>query len=383
MKKIRPYVKDFVKRADMVLLAMCIVCALFGIVVISSASSALDDGPVRYVLVQSISLIIGIVLFVLLTIIDLDVFAEKWMVLIVLEVAFMLLLLTPLGYAHNTGNRAWLRFGPMGVQPTEVIKIAFIIAMAKHMSYLKNYKNINSPMSILQLVVHCGFIIGVIVAISKDIGSALVFLFIFIIMLFCAGVKLYWFLFGLAAAAAVTPFVWTKVLNQRYRDRILCPYDMSIDPSGFGIRWQWNQSRLALASGQLTGTGLYNGQQTQSRALPEAHTDFIFSVIGEELGMIACVFVFLMLLAIIARCIYIGVKSQNTLSMLVCMGAAGSLIFQTLENIGMCIGIAPIIGITLPFISYGGSSMFSLLALMGIVSGVKYRPKPERFRSYR
>ena len=127
MKKIRPYVKDFVKRADMVLLAMCIVCALFGIVVISSASSALDDGPVRYVLVQSISLIIGIVLFVLLTIIDLDVFAEKWMVLIVLEVAFMLLLLTPLGYADNTGNRAWLRFGPMGVQPTEVIKIAFII----------------------------------------------------------------------------------------------------------------------------------------------------------------------------------------------------------------------------------------------------------------
>lgn len=381
MKKIRPYVKDFVKRADMTLLTLCLVCAVFGIIVISSASASL--GSSRFVIVQTLSLFLGILFFVLLTIIDVDVLAEKWVVLIAFEVLFMLLLLTPFGYADDTGNRAWLRLGPIGIQPTEVIKLAFIVALAKHMSYLKSYKDINAPVSILQLVVHCFFILGVIIVVSKDMGSALVFLFIFIVMLFCAGVRLYWFLIGLAAAAAVTPLFWTRVLNQRYRDRILCPYDLTIDPEGFDIRWQSNQSKLALASGQLTGTGLYNGRQTQSGALPEKQTDFIFSVIGEELGMIACVLVFLMLLAIIARCIYVGVKSQNTLSMLVCMGAAGSLIFQTFENIGMCIGIAPIIGITLPFFSYGGSSMFSMLALMGLVSGVKYRPKPERFRSFR
>ena len=382
MKKIRPYVNDFVKRADMVLLSLCLFSAIFGIIVISSAAASLDN-PSRYPLVQTISMFIGVGLFIVFTIIDIDIFADKWMLLIAFEVAFVLLLLTPLGYADNTGNRAWLRMGPIGVQPTEVIKIAFIIAMAKHMSYLKNYKDINSPVSIVQLVMHCGFILGVILVISADMGSALVFLFIFIVMLFCAGVKLYWFLIGLAAAAAVTPFFWTHVLNQRYRDRILCPYDPTIDPLGFDIRWQSKQSKLALASGRLTGTGLYNGQQTQSGAVPEKQTDFIFAVIGEELGMIACVLVMLLLLAIIARCIYVGIKSQNTLSMLVCMGAAGSLIFQTFENIGMCIGIAPIIGITLPFFSYGGSSMFSMLALMGVVSGIKYRPKPERFRSYR
>ena len=382
VKKYKPYIKDFVKRADMTLLALCLICAVFGIIVISSASASLKS-PARYPTVQTISMFIGIFLFIVFTVIDVDVFAEKWVLLIGFEVLFMLLLLTPLGYADNTGNRAWLRMGPMGVQPTEVIKLAFIIAMAKHMSYLKNYKDINSPVSILQLLVHCGFILGVILVISKDMGSALVFLFIFIVMLFCAGVKLYWFLIGLAGAAAITPFFWTHVLNQRYRDRILCPYDPTIDPNGFDIRWQSNQSKLALASGQLTGTGLYNGRQTQSGALPEKQTDFIFSVIGEELGMIACIVVFLLLLAIIARCIYVGIKSQNTLSMLVCMGAAGSLIFQTFENIGMCIGVAPIIGITLPFFSYGGSSMFSMLALMGIVSGIKYKPKPERFRSFR
>lgn len=381
VKKFKPHIKDFMKRADILLLSLCIICSVFGLIVISSAAASL--GSSRYMIVQTSSIIIGIGLFIIFTIIDVDVFADKWAVLVLFEIFLIALLLTPLGKGDNTGNHAWLRFGFVGVQPTEVVKIAFIIVMAKHISYLKTYKSLNSPMSVGQLVVHCMLIIGYIVLITKDMGSALVYLFIFIVMMFAAGVKLYWFLIGLAATAAVTPLFWTKVLSQHYRDRILCPYDPAIDPQGYGVRWQSNQSKLALASGQLTGTGLYEGRQTQSGALPEKQTDFIFSVIGEELGMIACLLVFFLLLGIIIRCIYVGVKSQNTLSMLVCFGVAGSLVFQTFENIGMCIGIAPIIGITLPFFSYGGSSMFSMFALMGLVSGVKYRPKPERFRSYR
>ena len=380
MKKLKPHVKDFFKRADMLLLTLCLICSVFGMVVIASATASFESS--RYLIIQGVSILIGIGLFVLLTIIDLDIFASKWAVLIMFEIVIVALLLTPLGYGDDTGNRAWLRFGFIGIQPTEVMKIAFVIVMAKHISYLKSYKSLNSPISVGQLLLHCMLTIGYIVAISKDMGSALVFLFMFLVMLFAAGVKLYWFLIGLAGTAAIMPFFWTRVLNQRYRDRILAPYDMSIDPLGYDIRWQSNQSKLALASGQLKGAGLYQGKQTQPEALPEKQTDFIFSVIGEELGMIACVIVFLLLLAIIGRCIYIGVKSQNNLSMLVCIGVAGSLIFQTFENIGMCIGIAPIIGITLPFFSYGGSSMLSTLALVGLVSGVKYRPKPERFRSY-
>ncbi|MEG0035621.1 MAG: FtsW/RodA/SpoVE family cell cycle protein [Oscillospiraceae bacterium] len=381
MKKIIPYLKDFTKRADMLLFTLCMICSIFGLVVISSATTSFNSP--RFMFVQIVALCIGIVLFVLFTIIDLDIIADKWGAIVVFEIIMMLLLLTPLGYADNTGNRAWLRFGIMGIQPAEVVKVAFIVVMAKHISYLKNYKSLSSPLSVLQLALHLMFILGLLVAISKDMGSALVYLFIFIVMIFTAGLKFYWFIAGLAAAAAAAPFFWTHVLNQRYRDRILCPYDPTIDPSGFDIRWQSNQSKLALASGRLKGTGLYNGRQTQSGALPEKHTDFIFSVIGEELGMIACVIVILLLLAIIIRCIYVGIKSRNTMSMLVCFGVAGSLIFQTFENIGMCIGIAPVIGITLPFFSYGGSSMFSMLAAMGLVSGVKYRPKPERFRSYK
>lgn len=379
LKKFSPYIKDFTKKADMPLLVLCLICSLFGIVMIASASASF--GSARYLIVQIASLIIGLGLFVLFTVVDIDIIADKWAVLAGFEIVLVLLLLTPLGYADDTGNRAWLRFGFVGIQPSEINKIPFIIILAKQLSYLKNYKNLNSVVSVAQLVAHCLFTIGLIVVVSRDMGSALVFLFVFIVMLFVAGIRFYWFIIGLAGIAAITPFFWTHVLNQRYRDRILAPYDLTIDPDGFDIRWQTNQSKIALASGQLTGTGLFNGKQTQSGVLPEKQTDFIFAVIGEELGMIACVIVIILLLAVIIRCVYVGIKSRNTMSMLICFGIAGWLTFQTFENVGMCIGIAPVIGITLPFFSYGGSSLLAIYAAMGVVSGVKYRPKPERFRS--
>jgi len=383
VKKALPTIKNFCKRADMVLLSLCLTASIFGITMIASATSSLLNAP-RYLFVQIIGLLIGLVLFVLFTVIDIDILAERWGAIIVFEVILALLLLTPLGYADNTGNRAWLRFGLFGIQPSEVIKAAFIVVMAKHITYLKEFKSLNSVMSVAQLVLHCMFIVGLLVIISKDMGSALVFLFIFFVMLFVGGLRIYWFLIGITGIAAVFPLFWTHVLTERYRQRILSPYDSSIDPSGFDIRWQANQSKIALASGQLKGMGYGNGNISQSvDALPAKQTDFIFSVIGEELGMIGCSIVILLLLAIIIRCIYVGAKSRNTMSMLVCFGVAAWLIFQTIENICMCIGIAPVIGITLPFFSYGGSSIFSLFAAMGLVSGVKYRPKPERFRVFR
>lgn len=381
MKNVFPKIKDFATRADMVLFLLCLVCSVFGIIVIASAAANLEEGAARYVIVQTISMLIGIGLFVLFTVIDVDIIADKWILMVLFEIALMVALVL-LGESDNTGNKAWIRFGPIGIQPSEVIKVVFIVIMAKHISYLKNYKDLNSVLSMGQLTLHFLMIVGMLVLVSRDMGSALVYVFIFITMLFVGGVRLYWFLIGAAGVAAAAPFFWTRVLTGHYRDRILAPYDPTIDPLGTEVKWQTTNSKLALANGQVWGTGLHNGPITQSDKLPEKQTDFIFSVIGEELGMIACIVVFALLMALIIRCIYVGIKSKNTLSMLVCFGVAGSLIFQTFENIGMCIGIAPVIGITLPFFSYGGSSMFSMFAAAGFVSGVKYRPKPERFISY-
>lgn len=380
MKKYWPMAKEFFHRADMVLFILCLVSSIFGIVVISSASATL--GSAKYVLVQTIALIIGIGLFVVLTVIDIDIIADKWPILLGFAV-LLILALVPFGEDDGTGNKSWIRFFGIGIQPSEVVKVIYIVLMAKHISYLKEYKNLNHVLSVVQIAAHFLLFFGLIVVISSDLGSALIFFFIFAVMLFTAGLKIYWFVLGIAAVAAVTPFAWEYVLKDYQKARIMAPYAPDVvDPTGDGVTWQANQSKIALASGQLTGTGLYNGTQSQSNALPEKQTDFIFAVIGEELGMIGCCAVVLLLLLIIIRCIYVGLKSRNTMSMLVCFGVAATMMFQGFENIGMCLGITPVVGITLPFFSYGGSSIFSMMAAMGLVSGVKFRPKPERFHRY-
>ena len=354
MKKALSYAKEFFHRADIFLLVMGLICATFGIIVISSATASYHSA--KYVIVQSASLILGVVAFVAMTVLDVDVLADKWQILCAFNALFLLLLI-PFGVSDNTGNTGWLRFFGIGIQPTEVVKLTFIVVLAKQISYLKEYHDLNSVWSVAQLAVHFVLLFGLILFVSSDLGSALIFFSIFLVMLFAAGFALHWFAIGFAAIAA-------------------------IDPTNTGINWQPHQSKIALASGQWTGAGLGNGTQSQSNALAGKHTDFIYAVIGEELGMIACILVIVLLLIIIIRCVMVGIRSGSNMGSLVCFGVAAFLTFQTFENIGMCIGITPVIGITLPFFSYGGSSLFTSFAALGMVSGIHFRPKPKRNSIY-
>ncbi len=381
LKKFLPQLRDFVHRADMFLFTMSVICALYGIVVIASATKSYENGSAQFVIVQTLALVLGMLLFIAMTVIDVDIFAQHWTWLYGLS-ALLLLSLIPFGAVSDTGNNGWLRFFGIGIQPTEIVKLAFIIVLAKQLAYLKDYKNLNSVTSVAQIVGHFILMFGLILVTAQDLGSALVYFFIFAVMLFVAGVKIYWFIMGAAAIACMVPIFWTYFLEDYQRNRILAPYDSSIDPDNTGINWQQNQSKIALASGQLTGTGLGDGTQSQSNAIPGKHTDFIFAVIGEELGLIGACLVLLLLMIIVVRCIQVGLRSGSTMSMLVCFGVAATVVFQTFENVGMCIGIAPVVGITLPFFSYGGSSLFSMFAAMGLVSGIKYRPKPARASIY-
>jgi rod shape determining protein RodA len=222
-----------------------------------------------------------------------------------------------------------------------------------------------------------------IIFISADLGSAVVYVFVLIVMLFIGGVKLRWFTLSAGAVAAISPLLWFNLMNGKQRDRIIAPFVPELlDPERLDeIMWQARQSVKAIAAGGFRGQGLGNGYMTQRHLIPAQHTDFIFSAVGEELGFAGCILVVLLLVIIICKCIYTGIKSNNPLGLLVCTGIAAMLIMQTLENIGMCLGILPVIGITLPFLSYGGSSVVTCFAAMGIVSGIKMRPKPVRFRT--
>lgn len=374
MKRFFRLLPDFFRRADLLLLALCLLAAGLGLVLIWSASRSYETN--RYVLVQGLSFLLGLLLFLFFTWLDVDLIADRWYLLLGFELA-LLAALKLFGVAGDTGNRSWIRFAGIGIQPSELLKLTFALLLAKQIDALRRSRSgLNAPWNVLGLALHFLLLFGAIVWISGDAGSALVFLFIFLAACFAGGLHLGWFLLALGLAAAAFPLLWERFLSDYQRDRILAVYiPEQIDPTGLGITWQTRQSKLALASGGLTGQGLGQGVRAQSDLLPYKHTDFIFSVAGEELGLVGCAILLLLLTAIILRVLYIGTHSGSTRDLLLCAGLAGMFTFQVVENIGMCVGLTPVIGVTLPFISYGGSSLVTSFAAMGMVSGVRYRKK--------
>ena len=380
IKKLKPYIKQFFDRADIFLLCICTVCAVFGVIMINKAVIGMTVGgwdmssPTKYIVVQVFSIFLGIGAFILFTVIDADILGQQWKILCAINV-LLLIALVIFGQDDGTGNKSWIRFAGIGIQPSEVIKVLYIIVAAKQMTTLKEYHDINSFLSVVQMAGHFMLVFGAIIVVSSDLGSATVIMLIFLTMFFALGVRLYWFALGGAAVAAAVPLLWNFFLKDYQKQRLIAPYDPSIDPDGWGITWQTTQSKQTLASGRLTGVE----EGHRASVFTGKHTDFIFSCIGENLGMIGCIIVMILLVIIIIHCVRVGIHSGRTFDMLICIGVASAMAFQTMINIGMCIGITPVIGITLPFFSYGGSSMVTMYGAMGLVSGVKYKPKPERF----
>ncbi len=374
MIKIYRFFKSYLKKSDTPLLVLCLISSAFGLVVISSAIRYTESNSSLYVQIGAIAL--GLIVYFLVSLLDVDIIADRWKGLTfmgLLLIASLSVLGTDVG-----GNKAWIRFGGIGIQPAELVKPIFIITIAHLIVRFRERGRLNHPLSILALLLIFGAHFALIIVVSSDLGSALVYFFVFVVMLFIAGLKWYWIAGGLTALVAMAPYIWNH-LSEYQQQRIIAPYDPSVDPTGQNVLWQTNMSKTALASGGVFGTGLYQGPQTQSGFVPLQQSDFIYSVIGEELGFVGCVAVMLLLVAIIVRCVQVGLRSRDRLGALVCVGIAAMVAFQTFENIGMCIGVAPVIGLTLPFFSYGGSSIVTMFAAMGIVSGVKMKPKPSMF----
>jgi rod shape determining protein RodA len=361
----------------MFLLAVCVVSAVYGVLLIASVTKTIGGSSV---FVQLLALALGIVLYIFMSLFDIDIIADKSKLLFGVSVVFISTLFI-WGVAGDTVNKAWLRFGGIGIQPAEVVKILFIIIVARMMTDYRDRRTLNSLGSLVKIVAVFAALFALILVASSDLGSALVYAFILLVMLFIGGVYLRWFALAGALALAASPIIWKFLLTERHRQLIMAPYDPLIDPEGTVIKWQTTQAKLAIAAGNFSGQGLFKGRLTQSGIIPQQRTDFIFSAAGEELGFVGCLVIVILLIIIITRCVYVGIKSNNALGLLVCTGIAAMLTCQMLENVGMCLGLTPVIGLTLPFFSYGGSSIITSFAAMGIVSGIKMRPKPIRFRN--
>ena len=381
-RRSRDFFTDILRQTDLVLLALCAAASLFGILMVASATRYMHTW--RLVAVQSAALLLGVILYLLVSQVDLNDLSKYWKWIFLTGIIFILLLVTPLGIEDNTGNRAWLDFPflPVKVQPAEIVKLTFTLVLAKQLAWLKENRDLSSIPSILFLGVHFGVIFLLYYKVSSDMGSALVFLFIFICMCFVAGVALHWFAIGGVLGGVGFWALWDLNKMPKYMKlRFQVLFDHTLDVQNTG--WQQTRSLMALGSGKLTGEGLFHGTQTQAKdawSLPARHTDFIFSVIGEELGMLGCLFTIALLAAIIFRCVLIARHTQQKMDMYICVGVAAMLIFQVICNIGMCLFVMPVIGLTLPFVSYGGTSIVTLFAAMGMASGIQKRTRPEWLR---
>ncbi len=279
----------------------------------------------------------------------------------------LFLVLTPLGVERN-GTRAWFEFGSFQLQPSELCKIAYIFMMA---NYLERF---NGRLDIRQL--GNALLLGVIpiglILLETDVGTALVFIAITMGMLLIAGAQAKHIFILTIVGIFLAALVWSSGLLQDYQQDRLTSF---IDPesSQTEAAYQQTQAQIAIGSGGLTGQGFGQGQQTRGEFVPEQHTDFIFSVIGEELGFVGSLIVLGLFGILMWRCMRAARKSPDLLGTLISCGVMTLFAFQMFQSVGMTLGIMPITGIPIPFVSYGGSSSISSFVGVGLVLNIHMR----------
>ncbi len=368
MKQIFKIVKNFIKETDKILLLLCMVTSAFGCVSVLSATLwTVDDGErfSRDFIVMCAAVVAGIFIALVISLIDYEFIMKMAPFIGLFCIGIMLLtLIVGVGPAERPDAKTWLKIGSTGIffQPSEIVKIGFIITFGVHLEKLKS--NINHPLSILQLAIHALIPIGLVVK-SGDMGSALVFMIITVVMLFVAGLHWGYFLGGGLLVLAALPLAWLFLLDNIQKERFLALAYPELYPN---IIYQQERGMAAIGGGGITGQGLFNGSLTQTpNAIPEAENDMIFTVIGEELGLIGCVVALLLLTAIVIRIVRTGKHDNIGNTKVMCYGVAGMIVGQVIINVGMCLMLLPVIGITLPFFSAGGSSNICLYFSIGLI----------------
>ena len=369
-----------------------------GLIMMFSASFATayynDGDPLVYIKNQAVYAAAGVVVMFLVSKINYQTFRLLSVPGIVAAILLLVLALSPLGVELNEVKR-WVRIGPIQFQPSEVAKVAVILFFATRLSKRDTEKKKKwsrrtltgrtlerlDRIGFLELVPYGAIlmVIALLMLMEPHMSGTILVLAGGASVLFAAGISLGWFAAGGTLVAGAMWFIITQTPYMTAR------INLWLDPwaQRQGDGFQTVQSLLAIGSGQLTGQGYLNGTQTQasySAALPARQTDFIFSVCGEELGMVGCLLLLLVLALIILRCYWVGRNASSPFSAYVSMGIAGMLLAQVFFNVGMCLYILPVMGLTLPFFSYGGSSIITLYTAMGIVSSIRARTLPSWLR---
>lgn len=364
MRSILNSIADYIRECDKWLFLLCIAAGGYGTVAVLTATRHI--GSDRRFLVQAITVVLGVAVAIFISRFDYNIYKKLWP--LIMGVCLVLVLLTfVIGFGPaGTDDKAWLMLpGGLTFQPSELLKIAFVITFAMHLEHLG--ENINKLKHLIPLLVHGGAPV-LLIHFQGDDGTAIIFGVIMIAMLFMAGLKMRYFAIFLAVVVVAAPLIYFLVLNPDQQARIQTMLDLESDLQGTG--WQQWRARIALANGGVWGQGLLKGELTQTGAVPEGHNDLIFVSIGEELGMVGCIAVLVILAAICLRILRIGDIAREKYGKLICVGIFAMLVSQIVVNLGMCLSITPVIGVTLPFFSAGGTSLLCLFCSIGVVMSV-------------
>lgn len=349
------------KHIDFTILICTLILSGISVVVLFSVK---DEYIAPMYIVQACAALLGLFCMLFLSQIDYQDVCDKLTVPLFIFSLLLLIATLVFGDEGDYGSKSWINIPgvPFSIQPSEFVKLFLTITFAKHLS--KEKKSINHPLTLIKLACHALPIIFL-VLMQGDLGTALVYMVMIIAMLFAAGLSLWYFAgFGVVVVIAM-PYIW-PLLGEYQQMRILCGFNPELDPDYYGF--QALHAKAAIASGGLFGKGLFGGSKYKS--VPMANSDSIFAIIGEKFGFIGCMAVFVTFIALIVRIIWIAKNARKTYSGYICIGISAVLIAQFIENVGMNLAMLPLVGITLPFLSYGGSSVLSLYLMIGIVQSI-------------
>ncbi|MBQ6663775.1 MAG: rod shape-determining protein RodA [Firmicutes bacterium] len=362
---------SYVKNIDKIILVVILALAVMSILMIGSTTVDSNFFS-RSVIVQMIAYGLGTIGILIVMYFNYTAFQTLDKLLYALALILLLSVYVPGLGIEQFGARAWIDLGFIAIQPSELVKLLFILIMA---SYLDKHKD---QLYNFQCLIKAGLIAApiILIVLKEDLGSALVFMATWLIMIFFAGIdiKALGKLFALCIAAVPVAYLFLADYQKERIESFLHPNNLSLQGN-----WQVWQSKVAIGSGGFSGQGLFHGTQKSLDFIPVQTSDFIFSVIGEELGLIGGLIVITLFAILLIRMMRLLFGALDFFGALIISGVIGMFTFQIFENIAMTMGMMPVTGITLPFLSYGGSSILSNMIAVGLVLSVGARSKKIQF----
>lgn len=367
MKKIDYSKKGKILRnIDWKLVTIVLLIFAFGILVLTSATHANVTGDFKQMITQLMAFALGVIIVIILLLFDYNSIGKYYKELYIFSFLMLLIVLIPGIGDKQFGARSWIRIGGYNLQTSEIVKTSFILSYAKIVDM--NRENINELKTLAKLVLYALPFIGLLLA-QPDLGTAIVFMCIIFFMFYTAGLDKK-IIRNVVIAGVILAPVMFFLMAPHQRVRIVNFFNPEASSN-----YQVLQSMIAIGSGGLTGKGLYSGSQNQENFLPVRDSDFIFAVIGEEFGLLGMLFMIILFMLLITRLLTIAKRSKNSYGTFIVAGITGMFAYQIIQNIGMTVGLMPVTGVTLPFVSYGGSSILTSIANIGIVLNVYMRRK--------